>query len=167
MPYLNESLSFSSIASPEVRHAFFGRVPEAKELLLNHSKLYKWTQYPLVGPKGITAWWSLVDSITLNTGTVVPGLRKVQEWAANLGIHEREYARVRSAVTKQWNTLRKPLFIELIEPVWGWIGKTRGQLEDKDEPKVFLIGGNYQVWLPGLTVNHVKQISALPYLQPK
>jgi hypothetical protein len=30
-----------------------------------------------------------------------------------------------------------------------------------------LIGGNYQVWLPNLTIQHIKQISALPYLQPR
>ena len=47
----------------------------------------------------------------------------------------------------------------------AWIGKASGQLEDQDEPNVFLIGGNYQVWLPNLTMQYVKQVSALPYLQ--
>jgi hypothetical protein len=163
MPYLNESLDFNSIASPDVRKAFRGP-PESKELLKQNAKLYKWTQYPLVGPKGVTEWWTLVDPLVLRTGTRVPGLQEIHERSARLGVHDRELARARSAVTKQWNDLRQPLFIELTQPAWAWIGKASGQLKDQNLPNVFLIGGNYQVWLPGLTMQHVRQISALAYL---
>jgi hypothetical protein len=41
-----------------------------------------------------------------------------------------------------------------------------GQLKNTDEPKVFFIGGNYQVWIPGLTFNDIRRISLLPYLLP-
>lgn len=166
MAYLNETKDFTTLANLDVRKAFLAG-PESKELLRAHTKLYKWTQHPLIGPHGITAWWSLVDSLKLKTGTTVPGLESLHEWGSNLGVHEREYARVRSAVTQQWNTMSKPLFIELTQPVWAWIGKVSGQKKDKNDPKVFFIGGNYQVWLPNLTAQHVKQIAALPYLQPR
>ena len=112
-------------------------------------------------------WWTLVNPLTLADGTVIPGLQNLHEWGARLGVHERDYARVRSAVTKQWNNMRRPLFLELIQSLCAWIGKASGQLEDENEPNVFLIGGNYQVWLPNLTMRYVKQVSALPYLQPR
>ena len=63
--------------------------------------------------------------------------------------------------------MNKPLFAELTQPAWGWIGKASGQLLDATDPQVFLIGGNYQLWLPNLTVQYIKQIAALPYLRPR
>ncbi|HEY6337179.1 MAG TPA: hypothetical protein VIW68_01675 [Candidatus Sulfotelmatobacter sp.] len=166
MAYLNESKDFTTIATVEVRRAFLS-APESKELLKAHTRLYKWTQHPLVGEYGITPWWSVVDALKLKTGTTVPSLQTLHEWCSRLGVDEREYARVRSAVTEQWNTMSKPLFIELTQPVWAWIGKVSGQKKNTADPQVFLIGGNYQLWLPNLTIQHVKQIAALPYLQPR
>jgi hypothetical protein len=167
MPYLNETSSFDSIATPTARRAFTGGSPESKELLPAGTKLYKWTQHALAGPRGITPWWSLVNSLQLQTGTVAPALRDTQTWAERIGKNDRDYARVRSAVTQQWNRMDKPLFAELVQPVWAWVGKASGQLEDENEPKVYLIGGNYQVWAPNLTIQHIKQIAALPYLRPR
>ena len=176
MAYLNESKDFVSIATSDDRKAFLNKQPESKELLKAGTKLYKWTQYSLVGPRGITPWWSVVDSLTLKTGSTLPSLQKVHEWDSNLAVHEREYARARSAVTIDWNSMSKPLFIELIQPVWAWIGKASGQKMYEDDPKkvnetkennVFFIGGNWQVWLPNLTIQHVRQIAASPYLQAR
>lgn len=62
--------------------------------------------------------------------------------------------------------MTKPLVIELLKTVWGFAGKTSGQLEDEDVGNVYLIGGAYQLWIPNLTISHVKQIAALPYLAP-
>jgi hypothetical protein len=165
MAHLNEGFDFNSIAMPDVRKAFRG-LP-SKEFLGAQTKLYKWTEHPLIGPKGITSWWSLVASFTLKNGTAVPGLQTLQERGARLGVHERDYSRVRSAVTEQWNNMRNPLFIELIQPVWAWIGQASGQLANNNEPNVLLIGGSYQVWLPNLTAQYVKQFSALPHLQAR
>lgn len=167
MAYLNETKDFASISTLDDRRAFLAGRPESKELLNTETKLYKWTQHPLIGRRGITPWWSLVDSLKLKTGTTVPSLEKIHEWCSNIGVHEREYARALSAVTEQWNTMSKPLFIELIQPVWAWIGKVSGQKKDQNDAKIFFIGGNYQVWLPNLTAQHLKQIAALPYLQPR
>jgi hypothetical protein len=165
MAHLNESFDFNSIATPDVRKAFRGS--PSKEFLGAQTKLYKWTEHPLIGPKGITSWWSLVASFTLKNGTAVPGLQTLQERGSRLGVHERDYSRVRSAVTDQWNSMRNPLFIELIQPVWTWIGQASGQLANNNEPNVLLIGGSYQVWLPNLTAQYVKQFSALPHLQAR
>jgi hypothetical protein len=41
-----------------------------------------------------------------------------------------------------------------------------GQLEDDRVSNVFLIGGEYQVWVPGLVANDIRRISLLPYLRP-
>lgn len=165
---LNYSLTFdqAAMAKPEVRRAFIGGKPETKERLLASTKLFKWTQYPLVGPKGITPWWSFVEDRALVNGKKVDGLRQSQIYAQRLGAQDSRYARTRSAVTQQWNQMTKPLVIELMKNVWGFIGKASGQPEDKQMANVYLIGGAYQVWIPNLTIAHIRQVAALPYLMP-
>jgi hypothetical protein len=49
-----------------VREAFTGGKPETKEKLLASTNLYNWTQYTLMGPKGITLLWSFLWERTLN-----------------------------------------------------------------------------------------------------
>jgi len=94
------------------------------------------------------------------------GIADLQTYAARLGSDDRDYARARMAVTKQWNRMTQCVAIELITSQWGYIGKAAGQKVDKGDPSVFYIGGEYQVWIPGMVANDVKQISILPYLNP-
>lgn len=166
MPILNDTAQFATIASNDVKAAFKNGAPVYKELLRAGAKLYKWTQYQLVGPKGITPWWSLLNDTTLQNGVTVPGFDTVQKRIGGGFQNARDYARARNAVTLQWNQLTKPLVVELTQDVYAFIGITAHQRRDKDDPQVFLIGGDYQVWLPGLTIHHVRQISALPYMRP-
>jgi hypothetical protein len=158
---LNEGLEFTSAASNEVQRAFTMRPPVVKILLPAGTRLYKWTEYPLFTGKGITPWWSPVDSIVLPDGTLMEGFRVYQERAERLEVTHREFSRIRSAVTRQWNTMSRLLWIELTEAVYGFAGSVFGQLEDQGVDNVFLIGGSYQLWIPNLTAAHVREIPAL------
>ncbi len=166
MPALNEGSLFATIASNSVKSAFKAGSPVFKERLRAGTKLFKWTQYQLVGPKGITPWWSLLNDTTLQNGMMVPGFDTIQKRIGGGFQNARDYARARNAVTLQWNQLTKPLVVELTQDVYAFVGVTAHQRRDADDDKVFFIGGDYQVWLPGLTIQHVRQISALPYVRP-
>jgi hypothetical protein len=54
--------------------------------------------------------------------------------------------------------------IELVGGAWGYIGKASGQPQDHNVSGVFLIGGEYQVWVPGLAESGIRRIS-LPNLK--
>jgi hypothetical protein len=54
--------------------------------------------------------------------------------------------------------------IELVSGTWGYIGKTSGQLLDQSISNVYLIGGEYQAWVPGLTTQEIREIPATPFL---
>ena len=166
---LNYDLTFdqATLGKPDVRRAFIGGKPETTEKLIAGTKLYKWTQYPLAGAQGITPWWSFVEARTLANGRKVEGLQESQIYAERLSTPHGRYARTRSAVTKQWNLMTRPLVVQLLKDVWGFIGKASGQLEDQQVSNVYLIGGAYQVWIPNLTIAYVRQIAALPCLKPK
>jgi hypothetical protein len=139
--------------------------PEVVQRLGPGIKLFKWTQ-SITTPKGISPWWQFLESRRLATGPIAPGILQLQEYAARLGVHDRDYARARLAVTEQWNKMTRAVAIELVTEVWAYIGKASGQLTDLKTTGVFFIGGEYQVWIPGLTIQDFRQISLLPYLKP-
>lgn len=161
MPSLNADLSFED-AQNHVKRAFLRtaekvRIPPRKQL-------YKWTNRPLLGTHGISPWWSFVESTRLPSGAMAEGFRVAEERAARLGKTHREYARVRAAISDQFeNSMSDLLVVTLNEEVWAFAGQASGQREFKDELEdlrnVILIGGAWQVWVPGLTLRHV---TALP-----
>jgi len=160
---LNEGLDFDR-ADHEVRRAFL-RQPE-KMLIAPPARLYRWTNRPLVGPKGISPWWSFVESRMLPSGAVVDGFRISEERARRLGRTHREFARSRAAISDEFrNTMAELLLVQLTTEVWGFAGQASGQpefaRERTDRQNVFLIGGAHQLWIPNLTPIHIKVVPVL------
>jgi hypothetical protein len=156
---------FQRIADPRVKRAFLGPGPESVELLHPGTKLYKWSQ-SINGKNGISPWWFFLESRTLANGTRCDGLKERQEHARRLSVQDRDFHRVRAGVTKQWNPMTRPIAIRINNPVWAYIGRAAGQLEDDSIPNVYLIAGDYQAWIPGLKAVDVTQVAILPYLTP-
>jgi hypothetical protein len=156
---------FAAIADASTKRAFLQDRPEVVAWLARGTKLFKWTRSIVTG-HGITPWWQFLESRTLATGVVCPGIQDFQEYASRLGVHDRDYARVRAAVTEEWNKMTNPVAIELTNGAWGFIGKAAGQLTSQSSPGVYFIGGGYQVWVPNLTGSDFRLISLLPYLKP-
>jgi hypothetical protein len=160
---LNEGLRFESVDAT-VKRSFL-RPPE-KLLLETRFRLYKWTDSPLDQGGRISPWWSFVETTQLPSGVVADGFRVSEERSKRIGRTHREFARSRAAISGQFNNrLSNRLVIELSVPVWGFAGQASGQPEfARDQPElanVFLIGGAYQVWVPGLTPMQVKSIPAM------
>jgi hypothetical protein len=159
---LNEGFRFESVDA-SVKRAFL-RPPE-KLLLAARAHLYKWTDNPLVQGDRVSPWWSFVETTQLPSGAMADGFRVSEERAKRIGRTNREFARSRAAISGEFNNrLSKLVVIELSMAVWGFAGQASGQPEfAKDQPElrnVYLIGGAYQVWIPGLTPVHVKSIPA-------
>jgi hypothetical protein len=156
---------FDSIADASTKDAFLYGRPEVVEWLSPGARLFKWTR-SITSRIGVSPWWQFLESRRLSNGVQCPGLRELQEYAARLGVHDRDYARARVAVTEQWNKMTHPVAIELMKGTWGYIGKASGQLKNNLIPGVYFIGGDYQVWIPGLIAADICQIALLPYLKP-
>ena len=160
---LNEGLRFDTVDA-SVKRAFL-RPPE-KLQLSPRTHLYKWTDAPFNQGGRVSPWWSFVETTQLPSGAMADGFRVSEERAKRIGRTHRELARSRAAISGQFNNrLSNLLVIELSVPVWGFAGQASGQPEfARNQPElanVFLIGGAYQVWLPGLTPMHVKSIPAV------
>jgi hypothetical protein len=155
---------FDSVADANARRAFLGA--PAAEWLQPGTRLYKWTK-SIFGARGVTPWWFFLESRVLTNGVRCPGLRERQKYANRLNVSDRDYHRVRGAVTKQFNTMATPICISLTTGAWGYSGKAAGQIEDQDIPRVFLIGGDYQLWIPNLEIADFILISISPYVTSK
>jgi hypothetical protein len=159
---LNEGLRFADVDAT-VKRAFLG-VP-ARILLLPAVRLYKWTSHPLIGGSGITPWWFFVKTTRLPGGMVAEGFRTSEERTARIGESHRDLARARAAISGQFhNTMKDLLVIQMKIQVWAFAGQASGQREFADDhhlQHVYLIGGAYQVWVPNLTSQDVRELPGI------
>ncbi len=156
MSIVNEEIAPESL-SAEVRQTFIGgRV--TKELLRSRTQLYKFTDRPLVQSTGtISPWWSSVNPIASGD----PGLSGILERAERLGVSREAFARARSAVTQQWNSMSGLTIIQLLVPAYGFVGRCSSQLVDNESShmqNVVFIGGAWQVYLPNLAIQHIIKV---------
>lgn len=167
---LNEQLEFSAVDQRD-RDAFIG--PVEKIWLEQETKLYKFTQYPLVSDKGyITPWWSPVVARTLPSGRKMEGFRQSETRANRLRVSHRDYQKYRAAVSEAFrNDMSNLLLTFLTEGVWAFAGTTSGQREfdmskeerkkDPSLAKVYLIGGKGQLYIPNLKPGHLQEVPAI------
>ncbi len=156
MPILNETLTVESL-SVDVQRTFIG-AQITKKQLSSGILLYKFTDRPLVTPSGgVSPWWSAVEPIVPGD----TGLAELLERANRLGVMPATFARARSAVTKQWNSMENLLIIRLQVAAFGFVGRCSSQRIDNESPhlqNVVFIGGAWQVYLPNLEQQHVVRV---------
>jgi hypothetical protein len=159
----NSPPDFFSIASESDRKAFLRGHPDVVERLPAGTKLFKWTA-AITTSRGVSPWWQFLEARRLANGAQCPGIAELETYARRLGAHDRDYARARVAVTKQWNPMTNCVGIELLVQKWGYIGKAAGQRVDANDRSVFYIGGEYQVWIPGMVASEIRRLPIVPHL---
>lgn len=155
MSTMNSDINFSDVGA-DVRRAFLGGRAVKRPFPAGY-QLYKFTQYPLLGSDGrVSPWWSSVEPLGGND----PGLAETLKRAERLGVHAAEFARARSAVVKQWNSMTGLLIAQLTAPVFGFVGTVAHQPIDESPVfrNVVFIGGAKQIWLPNLTAAQIHKV---------
>jgi hypothetical protein len=136
----------------------FFRSKAAKErmLLPEDTVLWKCADFGINPSHAITEWW-------------VPGkhFEEVLRRCARLGTSVQRYCRARYAVIWEWQSaMSRVVEARLVQSVYGFSGEaaavgtqysTEGQ--DTHLKNIALIGGDPQLCIPNLTVNHIRQIS--------
>jgi hypothetical protein len=136
----------------------FFRSKKAKEriLLPEDTVLWKCTDFGISPSHAITEWW-------------VHGkhLEEVLRRCAGLGTTVQRYCRARYAVIWEWKSgMTRVVEARLIQSVYAFSGETAAvdtqystAGKDTGLKNIALIGGDPQLCIPNLTVNHIKQIS--------
>lgn len=158
---LNEELSWPGVhpgdagESAKVNQAFLEGKAE-KKLLNSGMKLYKFNTQgrSLIHNGAASPWWFPTEPF----GSFDVGLEMVLKFAAANGVSSTEYARLIAAVTEEWNVMDVIMHAELKTNVYGFWGQCTMQSK-KIGSKVNLTGRAYQFFVPGLTAEHIKEVS--------
>jgi hypothetical protein len=86
------------------------------------------------------------------------GLSGVCGFAKQMKVSLTEYARIIAAVTEEWNAMDVIMKAKLKTPVYGFWGQCAQQSKKKGS-KINLPGHAYQFYIPGLTEEHIEQVS--------
>jgi len=137
----------------KVNQAFLDRKAE-KKMLKSGMKLYKFNTKgrSLVYQGAASPWWFPEESF----GDFDVGLQGVLKFAKANGVSSTEYARLIAAVTEEWNAMDVIMHAELKTNVYGFWGQCTMQAK-KTGSKVNLTGRAYQLYIPGLTDEHIKE----------
>jgi hypothetical protein len=151
---LNESISIADIDTG-IKNAFVcGRM--TRRLLPAGTELYKFTDRTIsLSSERISPWWSAVEPIAPGD----TGLEELCIRSQRLNVLPKDFARARSAVTKQWNSLSQLVLIHLSIPVFCFVGRCSAQKIDNEAAhlrNVVYIGGAWQIYLPNLNRNHLQ-----------
>lgn len=149
---LNSELEFMDLPT-QAQAAFIGRRATKNEFTVG-ARFYKFTGNRLFGSgRRVSPWWSGVAP--LESGD--PGLAETLRRAQRLGVVAKDFARARSAVTREWNSLENLIVVRLLRPVCGFVGRCASQpySERPSQGNVVWIGGAWQAYIPNLTEVHV------------
>lgn len=154
MSILNESILIADIDSG-VRAAFIGgRL--IRRFVPAGTELYKFTDRTIsLSSESISPWWSAVEPIAPGD----TGLQRLAERSQRLNVLPKDFARARSAVTKQWNSMSQLVLVRLTVPAYSFVGPCSAQNIDNESPhlrNVVYIGGAWQIYLPNLKRNDLQ-----------
>jgi hypothetical protein len=179
---LNQNLDWSQVAlldEGRVGAAFqlaFGA--PTKELLPPGMSIYKFNGYrtvtrhdPPQKTDDMSPWWSPTKPFKHD-----PGLDEKRRFARMAGVTLREYGRITSAVSEDWNSLAYVLEIKLSDPVYAWFGgfKSQPRVQNPTSPNrrdarveargigSRLAGGATQFYIPNLKYAHVGAYTVTP-----
>lgn len=158
---LNEQLSWPAVhpenaaENAKVNQAFLNGKAE-KVLLPGGMGLYKFNTAgrSLIFKGGVSPWWFPIERF----GDFGNGLKDVLDFAKVNGVSSTEYQRLIAAVTEEWNEMNVIMKIELKTNVYGFWGQCTMQSK-RTGSKVNLTGRAYQLYIPGLTGDHVMEVS--------
>lgn len=157
---LNEKIAWPNVhpentaETKKVNDAFFGGKAN-KKLLSPGMQLYKLTTKgrSLIHNGNASPWWFATDNFE-----DAVGLSGVCGFAKQMKVSLTEYARIIAAVTEEWNAMDVIMKAKLKTPVYAFWGQC-AQQSKKGGSKINLPGHAYQFYIPGLTDEHIEQIS--------
>ncbi len=152
---LNENKAWPNV-DPVAVAAFIA--PVEKKLLKTGMQLYKFNTSgrSLIFDGGASPWWFPLKPL----GDIDVGLEGVIKFAKTVGVPVREYARLIAAVTEEWNKMDVIMKAELKANVYGFWGEA-AQQKKKVASKINLTGRGWQLYIPGLTGEHIKELETV------
>lgn len=157
MGFLNEFESYDAVATPESRALFLGGSPIAKEVLRTGLLLCRFVPRAWADTH-VCPWWILVDPVSMSNGSVAPGIGEFLLTSGCRLLPTRELyqpAGVQLTCVERYSRFH---MVRLTQPVYGFLGPTVPQRPEPCGGASPLRGGEFRVWIPGLTKAMLLQV---------
>lgn len=171
---LNESMRYEDVASSLSNSVFLGGSAEAKELLPSGTRLFRFAR-TAYSPTPCE-WWMLFDDFALEDRRVIDGFCGfLQHSGCRFDVNGRflPVGDIKLGCADPGNRL---VLVQTNTPVYAFMGWSTPQRRDPGEPGLLQRGGEFRVWIPGITArltnllpipNHFLSISADSQTEPE
>lgn len=146
---LNESVRYEEVASSLSNSVFLGGSAEAKELLPSGTRLFRFAR-TAYSPTPCE-WWMLFDDFALEDRRVIDGFCGfLQQSGCRFDVNGRflPVGDIKLGCADPGNRL---VLVQTNTPVFAFMGWSTPQRRDPGEPGLLQRGGEFRVWIPGVT----------------
>lgn len=154
MALLNENSAYEDVSTKESRALFLGGSPIAKELLHSGTLLCRFA--PRAAPASVCQWWIFFHAFRMSNMQTVPG---IGPFLMESGCRVQPQGTLRQPPGVRLSCVEPAsrfTLVRLIEPVYAFMGATVPQRVEPHGGVIALRGGEFRVWIPGLSDSMVQ-----------
>ncbi|MCZ2156613.1 MAG: hypothetical protein LC114_22370 [Bryobacterales bacterium] len=157
MALLNELICYADVATNLSNSVFLGGAPEAKELLPNGARLFRFSR--IVQPSITCEWWMHFDDFVLQDRRVIPGFGSFLHQSGCRIDNNGRFIPANDLKLTCAAPGSRMMLVRLNTPVYAFMGASTVQRPDPAEPGLALHGGEFRVWIPGILARNMNLLS--------
>ncbi|MCW5964948.1 MAG: hypothetical protein KIT83_12990 [Bryobacterales bacterium] len=151
MALLNEDSAYEEVCTKESSALFLGGGPTAKELLHVGTLLCRFT--PRAAPTSVCPWWIFFHAFRMSNMSTIPG---IGDFLMESGCRIQPQGTLSQPPGVRLSCVEPAsrfTLVRLIEPVYAFMGPTAPQRMEPHGGVIALRGGEFRVWIPGVTAS--------------
>ncbi len=156
MPLLNQHSTYDDVSTEESRALFLGGRPLAHEVLHTGALLCRFV--PRTASPAVSAWWIMFNPFRLENGTIVPG---IGQFLLQSGCRINQRGMMQEGQDVKLSCMETGsifAMVRLIESAYAFMGPTVPWRPEPCGGVMPLRGGEFRVWIPGLTANMLQPV---------
>lgn len=157
MPLHNEYCAYADVATSLSRSIFLGGSPESKEALPSGTHLFRFARFANAGTP--CEWWMLFDDFALQDQRVIGGFRAFLHHSGCRIDPNGRFVPVGEISLGCADPGSRLVLVRLNTPVYAFVGASTVQRPDPGEPGLAQRGGEFRIWIPGLSPRLLNTVS--------
>lgn len=156
MALLNEFTAYADVATSLSNSVFLGGTPEAKEHLPNGIRLFRFGRS--AHPPAPCEWWMHFDDFALQDRRVIAGFGNfLHQSGCRIDVNGR-FVSANGIALGCADPGSRLVLVRLNVPVYAFMGVSTVQRPDPGEPGLAHRGGEFRVWIPGISARMMNLI---------
>jgi hypothetical protein len=166
---LNEDIAYGHVATSQSRQVFLPEIIPTRELLHTGTRLCFFA--PALGsPSSASQWWILLNPFQLSDRRTMPGIGEFLYHSGCRFDHNHQLIAAPGVKLGCAEPRSRFVLVALTKSVFGYIGLTNTHRPEPNGGTMPLPGGEFRVWIPGLSAEHIQRLPIpreLQYVAPE